>query len=453
MKKNIIYIDVTDFLHWSGHFTGIQRVVYNLARQISSKQRVSLIVYTEGNYCLLEQSLDSLIKEGLKVKHVHVPTREEKFKAKVDKIYLGLPTKIQSFIEPVMPIFKRAYHHIVPLTRKTLHIIRLQQKKLKIINKEEYLWVPDHDDYGDIVNFNSGDKLVVLGCLWEGLGHLKAVIDSTMNDTILSVLIYDLIPIYHSHTFGEGLLPVYAEYLFEVLSVASYVFAISNSTANDIKRFMLETGIQNEPKIQVIRLGDNLPVKITKNEDRVLKTTYSKPFIICVGTIEARKNHILLYKALKLAAQQGTLDNIPHLYVIGRRGWLAQDVEYFLRNDETVRRRVTILNDISDKELAWFYSNAQFSIYPSQYEGWGLPVAESLVYGTPCITSNSSSMVEIAPSLVELISPYDPVALLQAMLKYSSADFIANRRMLIKQHYRPITWEQTCQQIIETLII
>ena len=92
-----------------------------------------------------------------------------------------------------------------------------------------------------------------------------------------------------------------------------------------------------------------------------------------------------------------------------------------------------------------------YSLYVSQYEGWGLPVAESLVYNTPCITSNVSSMTEIAPGIVDSVSPYDPAQLLQIMMKYSNSKYLESKRRDIKLHYKSTSWKETTDQIFDTI--
>ena len=72
-----------------------------------------------------------------------------------------------------------------------------------------------------------------------------------------------------------------------------------------------------------------------------------------------------------------------------------------------LKEKILVLKGINDEELSWLYRNCMFTAYPSLYEGWGLPVAESLRYGKFCIASKISSVPEIAPDLTKLIDPLD----------------------------------------------
>jgi len=97
------------------------------------------------------------------------------------------------------------------------------------------------------------------------------------------------------------------------------------------------------------------------------------------------------------------------------------------------------------------YNNASFSVYPSQYEGWGLPIAESLMHGVPCIASHASSMAEIAPGLVDYVSPFDSAQLLDKMVYLSGRVGNQKRRQEIKNGYKPTSWRQTAMQITHTI--
>ena len=113
-----------------------------------------------------------------------------------------------------------------------------------------------------------------------------------------------------------------------------------------------------------------------------------------------RKNHGLLYQAWRrLILQFGA--KIPPLVLAGRMGWATRDVLQQIHDDPVVRDRIIVLFDVSDEELSWLYRNCQFTLSVLHYEGWGLPVAESLVYGKYCICTNATSVPEVAGDLVD----------------------------------------------------
>src|SRR5438045_6658259 len=96
---------------------------------------------------------------------------------------------------------------------------------------------------------------------------------------------------------------------------------------------------------------------------------------------------------------------LPHLVIVGGVSWDGENTERFFKQDRRIEGLVHILDEIDDAALDRLYRNCLFTVYPSLYEGWGLPVGESLNYGKICIATNTSSVPEIAPALTDLLDP------------------------------------------------
>ena len=137
---------------------------------------------------------------------------------------------------------------------------------------------------------------------------------------------------------------------------------------------------------------------------RLADLLQGRPFVLCVGTVEIRKNHIRLLEAWRaLKAEFGA--ELPMLVVAGRRGWKAEAalaaLDHAIENDEPIR----LVEQPSDEELKWLYAACTFSILPSLFEGWGLPVGESLWFGKACAASNTSSIPEVGRELCVYFDP------------------------------------------------
>jgi glycosyltransferase involved in cell wall biosynthesis len=164
-----------------------------------------------------------------------------------------------------------------------------------------------------------------------------------------------------------------------------------------------------------------------------------KEYFLSVGTIEARKNHALFYYVYKSAKAQKI--NFPKLVIAGKRGWLTEDIQKLIEKDPDVNRQIIIIDKIDDNALAWLYQNAALTIFPSFYEGWGLPVAESLMCGKVTLASNTSSIPEVGLANVDYFSPYSTNELMELMVKYSnSAKRIKREKEL---NYIKTAWDQT----------
>ena len=106
-----------------------------------------------------------------------------------------------------------------------------------------------------------------------------------------------------------------------------------------------------------------------------------------------------------------------------------------------------ILKDTSDAELVWLFQNCKFAIYPATYEGWGLPHAEALAFGKVSLTSNSSSLPEVAGDLVGYFNPYDPSDCLATIRKYLDPATLAAAEARIAREYKTTSWRDSYRAI------
>ena len=114
-----------------------------------------------------------------------------------------------------------------------------------------------------------------------------------------------------------------------------------------------------------------------------------------------------------------------------------------LLHDPLVRGVLLHLPAATDREMCWLYENCLFTLYPSHYEGWGLPVAESLARGKLCIASNSSSLPEIGGDLVDYHDPLDLFGLKELVLRALDDDGRGRREDEIRRRYRPTLWKDS----------
>jgi glycosyltransferase involved in cell wall biosynthesis len=144
------------------------------------------------------------------------------------------------------------------------------------------------------------------------------------------------------------------------------------------------------------------PIENATEIDRVQRHyELHKPFALYVGTIEPRKN---LDRLVQAFARVQTIDRDQQLILIGQQGWKYQAVLKQIE-DLGLQNRVRLLGYVPDEDLPAIYTLANFSVYPSLYEGFGLPIIESMACGTPVLTSDRSSMAELGADAALLIDP------------------------------------------------
>ena len=299
------------------------------------------------------------------------------------------------------------------------------------------------------VSFSKSDLVVGFGANWDIDGYNKVIKNIKQKGVLYSCLIYDIIPLKYPYTYGPGFSSIYKSWLLDTISIADHLFAISENTKTDVEELM--PSIKNyRCNLDVIRLGDEIE-KVAKNNDVKSEILNLSPFILTVGTIEYRKNHITLINAYRLLVSEGNMD-LPALVIVGRPGWLDNSLAYQIENDPSIHNLVHVYSDVSDDDLDYLYRNCLFTVYPSIYEGWGLPVAESLRYGKQCITSNSSSMLEIAPELTRFAHPLKVEEWARSIYELTNdPDMLARENSKVSESYLGTTWEQCANEILVSL--
>lgn len=428
-----IWIDLTDFERWSGTLTGIQRVIYNLCVYFSKQSNVEFFTYNyNGSFSKTHFNPDETYKPA---KNEHVSELSlTKLVMRKSKTMIKLATR---------PLVRRLNpRHKSKLKRSYLNI----HSQLVGNNK-----TPRNLKHP----FETGDTVLILGASWawenawmiNDLGNIK-------QEKMIKVvhLIYDMIPALFPQYFGPGFGEFYGKHMFEVMAISDRLLAISESTKKDVINFQDDWLLPKIP-VDVIRLGDDINSRASSQKHVNLphQGIKSNEYILTVGTIEIRKNHLLLYNVWKDAKQRGV--QLPKLVVVGRPGWLTADFMYQVKMDPELSDEIIILSDLRDDALDWLYRNCRLTIYPSFYEGWGLPIAESLAYGKLCIPSQTSSMQEMAGDLLEYFNPYDTEGCLNLVAKYSSDhELLRKKQKEIVKRYKATDWEKTYNDTVKALM-
>jgi glycosyltransferase involved in cell wall biosynthesis len=290
------------------------------------------------------------------------------------------------------------------------------------------------------MSFAADDVYVSMGLDWEynDLETLARLRRRLGFRTILYC--YDVIPVRFPHLMSFDARHTFARYFVDVAHVADRVVAISDATREAYHEVLVEVGAPI-PAISVIHLGTDLVTGMRGPKESPLPELAERPFVLCVGTIEARKNHDLLYHVWdRLVTRHG--DRAPLLVLVGMVGWGVQDLLSRIRLNLRVADKIVILDNVADASLIWLYEHCLFTVYPSFVEGWGLPVVESLALGTPCVASNARAVVEATQGLVPTLDPLDFASWLEHVDRWSF-DPQARRAAADRlRAYRPPSWRE-----------
>ncbi|NOZ71514.1 MAG: glycosyltransferase family 4 protein [Chloroflexi bacterium] len=221
---------------------------------------------------------------------------------------------------------------------------------------------------------------------------------------------------------------------------ARRVIAVSRATAADIQHYFHIPA----DKISVIYNGvDSIyrPLPPAEVSAYRQKAGWPERFILTVGTLEPRKNHLTLLEAY---ARYRTMTSQPlPLLIGGGRGWYYETI--FARVQALgLSEHVHFLGFVPLEALPWLYNSATLFVYPSLYEGFGLPLAEAMACGTPAITSQCSSLPEVAGDAALLIDPQQPDMLATAMRDIlASPERQQTMRTAGLKQTAPFRWEHT----------
>ena len=142
---------------------------------------------------------------------------------------------------------------------------------------------------------------------------------------------------------------------------------------------------------------------------------------------------------------------MPKLVIVGRMGWAAGDTLIAMKNDPLVRESILLMHDVGDRQLDWLYENCLFTIYPSIYEGWGLPIAESLSRGKLCLASSAAAMPEVAGDLIDYFSPFNASECLSLIERFLDPSALAAKVRRIREAYRPTSWDSAFLELEEAI--
>jgi glycosyltransferase involved in cell wall biosynthesis len=170
-------------------------------------------------------------------------------------------------------------------------------------------------------------------------------------------------------------------------------------------------------------------------------------FVLFVGTIEPRKNLLTLVRAFEELLRTTALR--PQLVIVGREGWLNDELFSYIKNSE-FRRRVLLTGYVSEEDLVALYSSCRVSIYPSLYEGFGLPTLEAMACGAPVITSRIESIMEAVGDAARLIPPTETSALTRSMVELLENEDERQRLSTAGlERARQFSWEKTARATME----
>lgn len=399
------YYDITDLVNharFSTKVSGIQRVVFEGMKTISDNDRIFFISPVTGNKYIIRNINKSSIDDLTTLVNLFLIAD---FSGEINR------SIINKYVSKFAGNKSRKWQAIESLLNKVIFakfnpfsiwccnkFVSLAKSKFSLTSKYE---VESFDEFDDI------DNLILFGGVWNFQDKYETIISQARSKGANVIfMVYDMIPIVCEFVPDE-LRVMFSDYIPFALKHADKIIVNSSSCKSDLTEFCDSNGIA-PPNIGIVHLAHYLP-QLNKSIDslalplRTRKLSKEK-FILCVGSIESRKNHINLLITWKKFVNSDDYNN-EKLVIVGRFLWDVEAVQSMLQTSGNLYGTVCVIESASEEELRYLYESCLFTVYPSHYEGWGLPLGESLSYRKPCLHFDNSSLVEAGYGMTTAV-PY-----------------------------------------------
>lgn len=428
-----IYVDVTQLVHWQGKITGIPRVMHELALRFHQEPNVVYVSWVKSlkTYCEIDYEQSIVERNGVVYKQIGAEV------AKHDPAPAAI---VSSDSTDYKHILKKAVKKGIAVSGR-LHPALPEKiyQQLEARKAQSYRQV----------SLGKGDTVFIGWGEWWDENFLAMLEQSQKNGAHITTFIHDVGPMITPHLSGHSSESL-ANYCRRIVPICTEVFVNSKCTKDSLQQWLKDQGV-HVPPITACLLGDDFTHKaLSRPTDPAFTDSglEGNDYIMTVGTVELKKNHIFLYYVYRLAQEKNIA--LPKLVIVGRQGWGTETNVSIMMNDPALKDKFVFLFDTSDEELAWLYKHARFSVFPSFYEGWGIPLAESLFYGVPAMSARSTSLMEIGQGIVERYTQASTDECLALMQKMNDDQYLAQAREKARS-YKPATWDGTYETIYNTM--
>lgn len=442
-----LYFDISDIVQFASRFdrvTGIQRVQMNIVSLLSRKYGADRV------RCIFH---DSNCGE-MRVVDLSQRSPDPEFDADLLLAELGLaPARRRLPSRMRVRNYLRRYKHnkfLRALKQMEIYVIAIFRPsqlasiglKLRAEPARQLVSVP-------IKSLSKEDCYVCMGSVWLCAEVSAFAEKHAAGGGRVVQMMYDLIPLSHPEYVLPGDTERFSSWIERSLEYVGRFLAISEWTAKELQSFALLRGATAQ--IDVVRLaheylGYERFAEVSQPDG--LMRLRGRPYVLCVGTIETRKNGLLLARAwLRLFDELS--GRLPMLVFAGKLGAGGQRLLDLVASNDAFGRFVHIVHTPSDAELAWLYSNCLFTVFPSLLEGWGLPVGEAAWFGKYSVASAASSVPEVCGSLVDYVDPDDLDDLVGSLRKaIVDSEFLQQRERQIHAAKMRL-WADVAEDIYE----
>lgn len=268
------------------------------------------------------------------------------------------------------------------------------------------------------------------------------MIPITLKKSFKIAIIHDLMVKIYPQNYNY-LMTIYLNYYFWRARRADHIIVVSETTKMDVMKYLHIP----EQKITIVYNGIEKSLQESAGKEETLKINIEKKYIFYIGDLRKNKNIISAIKGFELAAQK---DDKLFFYIAGNKAHEYQNLKAYIATHK-LTKKVMFLGYVSDREKYTLYKHAFAFIFISEYEGFGVPILEAMSSNTPVITSDCSSMKEIADQAAILVRPHNINNIADAIASLNDEvvrlTCISRGKVLVGK----FTWDNSYKQFIELM--
>ena len=397
------------------------------------------------------------------MKEWRIPTGIQRVQLNV--IYHAL-TAFAERANPIIIHFDQSLGTWLPISRETFFALHDAAESSDGVEEGDFLALFEMSDSS---LFNEADFeqqleendviLVNLGTSWWIENYFLKIRELRKKYSIRYVpMIHDVIPLMMPEHCAQRLVEEFSQWFSTLILEVDGAVTNSKWSAMDIRHHASRLLPDFNLPVHPVALNGDMRRYLSERDVAPIDSLRhilppAATFVLCVSTLESRKNHLLLFKAWEALLDKHDAASVPFLMCLGKSGWLFEEGAEFLRSRPALNSKILLISSVSDRALETFYRDSLFTVFNSFYEGWGLPVTESLSYGTLPLVSCNTSLSEAggrAAVYFRADDVNDLVAKLERLI------FNDKERQELRDHARANTnlreWRDVAEDFIEKIL-
>lgn len=405
--------------------------------------------------------LDAIINGKVSVFPIEEPPatgrrrRRDRIPRRLQPAVMALPHLRRTLLLRLDEIRTQAEHQTIKAVAEQLQQILLTDKYRRLFfepNGSRRAVVRYNSFVGAPIDLQSGDVLITVGAGWEH--HDIEVLHRLKMQTQfrLVVMCYDLMPLLFPQFYQPRDIAAFRRYCHRMFPIADLVVVSSRAVEQDVMTYCSEHFLRVN-RTEIVSLGVAAEDLSSPRPVKLPSGIVPNHFALLVSTIEPRKGHRLMYEVwLRLLAEGVPQLTEFKLVFVGRPGWMVDDLMRRLKSDLRLAGTLRILSFVSDDELAALYETTAFCVYPSVYEGFGLPIVEAFARGKAVLASNGGALAETVGDLSPCLDPYDQELWYTMMKRWIlEPSARAPYEAAIRARFRPRSWRETTATLLQII--